>query len=344
MPNFNNDAVVSNIDGANSTAITATATGAGGLGISAKGDGSGIRGEGATWHGVVGVSRDGFGVYGTAQGSAVVGESQTWMGVYGKSSSTTGGAGVWGEAVGPGVVGKSQTWHGVYGETSSTTGGAGVWGEHKGNGNGVVGNSNGGAGVWATSETFEALHAESKSPTTNAVAAYQLNPTGTGAAVYGESRGQGPAAFFKGDVLVTGDIKLINADCAEEFTIGAEAVEPGTVMVLGEEGALFPSTKSHDKRVAGVIAGAGDFKPGIVLDKQSSVGNRQPVALFGKTFCKVDAGYGSIEIGDLLTTSDTAGHAMVACDPAKAFGAVIGKALCRLDSGKGLIPILIALQ
>ncbi|PWU06452.1 MAG: hypothetical protein C5B51_12235 [Terriglobia bacterium] len=344
MPNFTNDPVASNIDGANSTAITATATGAGSLGISAKGDASGVRGEGTTWHGVVGVSRDGFGVYGSAQGSAVVGESQKWMGVYGKSSSMTGGAGVWGEAIGPGVVGKSQTWHGVYGETSSTTGGAGVWGEHKGNGNGVVGIGHGGVGVWATSEGFEAVHAESKSPATAAIAAYQLNPAGTGAAIYGESRGHGPAAFFRGDVVVTGDIKLINADCAEEFTIGVEAVEPGTVMVLGDEGALFPSAKSHDRRVAGVIAGAGDFKPGIILDKQALPGNRQPVALVGKTFCKVDAGYGSIQIGDLLTTSDTPGHAMRASDPAKAFGAVIGKALCPLQSGKGLIPILIALQ
>jgi hypothetical protein len=69
-----------------------------------------------------------------------------------------------------------------------------------------------------------------------------------------------------------------------------------------------------------------------------------PVALTGKAFCKVDAKYAPIEVGDLLTTSPTPGHAMKASDPLKAFGAVIGKALCPLKEGTSLIPILIALQ
>ena len=52
----------------------------------------------------------------------------------------------------------------------------------------------------------------------------------------------------------------------------------------------------------------------------------------------------AIEIGDLLTTSPTPGHAMKADDPLKAFGTVIGKALRPLAAGQGLLPILIALQ
>ena len=64
----------------------------------------------------------------------------------------------------------------------------------------------------------------------------------------------------------------------------------------------------------------------------------------GKVFCKVDAQYGAVEVGDLLTTSPTAGHAMKASNSAKAPGAVIGKALRPLIDGQGLIPILIALQ
>jgi hypothetical protein len=158
-------------------------------------------------------------------------------------------------------------------------------------------------------------------------------------------RGGRLAGRFEGDVEVTGDIRLLNADCAEDFDIGVDlSVEPGTVMVLGEEGALFPSLHAYDKRVAGVISGAGDYKPGIVLDKQESGSNRQPVALLGKVFCKVDAQYGAIAVGDLLTTSRTPGHAMKADDPLKAFGSVIGKALRPLAAGQGLIPILIALQ
>jgi hypothetical protein len=107
---------------------------------------------------------------------------------------------------------------------------------------------------------------------------------------------------------------------------------------------VTPSATAYDKRVAGVIAGAGDYKPAIVLDKRGADQSRRPLALIGKAFCKVDAGYAAVQVGDLLTTSDTPGHAMKASDPARAFGAVIGKALCRLDLGKGLIPILIALQ
>jgi len=144
---------------------------------------------------------------------------------------------------------------------------------------------------------------------------------------------------------VTGDIKLINADCAEDFDVlEAEQIEPGTVMVLTEEGALRPSSEGYDKKVAGVISGGGDYKPGIVLDKQSSQDHRLPVALLGKVYCKVDAEYAPVKVGDLLTTSPTPGHAMKADDPLKAFGAVIGKALRPLEAGQGLIPILIALQ
>jgi hypothetical protein len=146
---------------------------------------------------------------------------------------------------------------------------------------------------------------------------------------------------------VTGDIRLENADCAEEFDVDttcAQHVAPGTVMVLGDDGCLRHSRSAYDKRVAGVISGAGDFKPGIVLDKQHSQLNRKPIALLGKVYCKVDASYAPIEVGDLLTTSDRPGHAMKAADPLKAFGAVIGKALRPLKEGQGLIPILIALQ
>jgi hypothetical protein len=80
------------------------------------------------------------------------------------------------------------------------------------------------------------------------------------------------------------------------------------------------------------------------LDKQQSQANRLPVALLGKVYCKVDARYAPVEIGDSLISSPTPGHAMKAQDPQKAFGAVIGKALRPLEAGEGLIPILVALQ
>jgi hypothetical protein len=149
-----------------------------------------------------------------------------------------------------------------------------------------------------------------------------------------------------GDVKVSGDIFLAGgADGAEDFDIvNLEKIEPGSVMVIDDLGKLEEANRPYDKRVAGVISGAGNFKPAITLDKQPSNLNRQPIALLGKVYCKVDAEYSSIEVGDLLTTSPTIGHAMKVIDPLKAFGAVIGKALCSIKSGRGLIAILVTLQ
>jgi hypothetical protein len=140
-----------------------------------------------------------------------------------------------------------------------------------------------------------------------------------------------------------GDIKLFGADCAEEFEV-AEQADPGVVMVIDDQGKLCASTTAYDRRVAGVVAGAGDLRPGIVLGHTDEDTGRLPIALSGRTYCKVDARFGAIAIGDLLTTSPTRGHAMKAADATHAFGAVIGKALRPLPTGQGLIPILIALQ
>ena len=222
----------------------------------------------------------------------------------------------------------------------------------------------------AASDTFHP-HDLPTLPSTAIVSGDAKGDKGNWTGVYGHSErsiaiyAMSPvyAGWFEGDVQINGnltqvsgdanfanvtvseDIVMANADCAEDFDVsGADKVEPGTVMVLGNEGALSESQQAYDKRVAGVISGAGDYKPGIVLDKQRTQGNRQPIALMGKVFCKVDAQFGAIGVGDLLTTSPTPGHAMKTTDPLKAFGAVIGKALRPLPAGQGLIPILIALQ
>jgi hypothetical protein len=95
---------------------------------------------------------------------------------------------------------------------------------------------------------------------------------------------------------------------------------------------------------ADIVSGAGAFKPGLVLDKQADSHDRRTIALVGKVYCKVDARYGAVGVGDLLTTSPSIGHAMKATDRASAFGAVIGKALRALPDGQGLIPVLITRQ
>lgn len=257
------------------------------------------------------------------QGSAT-GENSA--GVAGKGETN----GVQAEGGGNGLFATGRGWCGVIGISDSTTGGFGVYGTNTAGGTGVAGVSKSWMGVYGSSAS------------TVGGAGVMGEATGTGPGIYGKGS---RAGYFEGDVEITGDLRLLNADCAEDFDIGlAEAVEPGTVMVIDDDGALVRSNGAYDKRVAGVVSGAGTYKPAIVLDKRSSERVRQPIALLGKVYCKVDAQGGAIEVGDLLTTSPTPGHAMKAGDPLKAFGAVIGKALHPLREGQGLIPILVALQ
>jgi hypothetical protein len=224
-------------------------------------------------------------------------------------------------------------------------------------------NSDGNNAIQAisTAEKFDAIVAQSSSSAHAAVSAQ--NPNGgfgvwasspNGIAIYGQGK---IAGHFEGKMEVIGDhhctgtlsvdvdVVLKGADFAEDFAVKtSECVEPGMVMVLDEIGVLRPCDKSYDRKVAGVISGAGDYKPGLILDRQNSSEGRLPLALVGKVYCNVDATCGAIEVGDLLTTSPTPGHAMKASDPSRSFGAVIGKALRPLTSGKELVPILIGLQ
>ncbi len=110
---------------------------------------------------------------------------------------------------------------------------------------------------------------------------------------------------------------LTGADCAEDFVIAnAATLEPGTVVVFGSEGIISESTEPYNKRVAGVISGAENYRPGVILGrKDKSSKGKAAVALIGRVYCKVDSSYSPIEIGDMLTTSPTSGFAMKATDP-----------------------------
>ena len=144
------------------------------------------------------------------------------------------------------------------------------------------------------------------------------------------------------NIGTAGDVQF--ADCAEQFDLLASEAEPGTVMVIGDAEKLSPCDRAYDTRVAGVVSGAERYRPALVLDQRETGSPRCPVALIGKVFCKVDAAYGPIAVGDLLTTSPTPGHAMRAADPQRAFGTTIGKALRGCSGGTGLIPVLVALS
>lgn len=138
----------------------------------------------------------------------------------------------------------------------------------------------------------------------------------------------------------------------------AEPVTAGDVLVIDSDGAgsMSLGRVSEDTAVFGIVAAA----PGVVLGatppERATAEHGEasdpvqedlvapvdvPVAVSGVVHCKVDAGYGSIRPGDLLTTSPTAGHAKRA-DPH--IGTVVGKALEPLDTGTGLIKVLVMLR
>jgi len=312
--------------------------------------GPGVTGQSlGTWSpNVVGTAADGVlgegrnGVHGRGADSGVWGEN-TGSGV-GVSGTSNGGDGIHGTGGRNGVVGRT-----------SSVSDSGLWGENTGSGVGVAGTSNGGDGIHGTGAR-NGVVGRTSSGTDSGVWA---DNTGAGAGVAGTSaggigvygRGGTFAGHFDGDVEVTGDIRvhgdvtLINEDCAEDFEIScSDEIEPGTVMVITTDGALQVSQSAYDNHVAGVVSGAGNLKPGIILGRNHIRGKRLPIALLGKVYCKIDAGYAAIEVGDLLTSSPTPGHAMKAENRVKAFGAVLGKALAPLKTGKSMIPILVTLQ
>jgi hypothetical protein len=236
---------------------------------------------------------------------------------------------------GLGLLGQSNAGDGIQGFTGAQTSNA-IFGRNTSTLAAPVGGPPAGNGVFGFTDVPNA------SGVLGAVG--PNNSTGAGVTGIGNATGAMAGLFF-GNVTVTGDIFLPGADCAEHFEMRCpDMVEPGMVMVIDDTGALEPCRQAYDRRAAGVISGAGDLRPGIILDRQADQTTRRPLALIGKVNCLVDATEAAIEVGDLLTTAPRTGHAMKAGDRDRAFGAVIGKALRPLATGEGLIPILVALQ
>lgn len=141
------------------------------------------------------------------------------------------------------------------------------------------------------------------------------------------------------------------ADLSEQFEIreGTTKLQPASGMVVSIDpdnpGELLVSTKAYDKRVAGIISGAGGIKPGMLMGQSGSEADGEyPVALTGRVYVKADASSGPIEPGDRMTTSDIPGHAMKVIDHEQAQGAILGKAMTGLDEGHGLVLVLVSLQ
>jgi hypothetical protein len=232
---------------------------------------------------------------------------------------------------GDGVLGTSQK-TGVHGTTSSiATTDSAILGEGLVKGIGISGTSREGIGIYGKGATLAGQ--------------FDGGVTVNGVVSVNDTLNVAKDLNAGGNINVTGDVILSGSDCAEEFLVAHE-VAAGSVVVIDDDGRLSESALPYDKRVAGVVSGAGVFRPAVIMGRggMSASKERMPIALSGRVYCKADANYGSIEVGDLLTTSPTRGSAMKAGESDRAFGAVIGKALAKLESGTGLIPILVALQ
>jgi len=147
----------------------------------------------------------------------------------------------------------------------------------------------------------------------------------------------------KKKVVVTG------ADLAERFSVNnlKSSLLPGMVMAIdqNEAGKLVVSDKAYDKTVAGIISGAGGINTAMLLGQAGTAADGDvAVAITGRVYCYVDAAYGAIKPGDILTSSPTYGHAMKVSNYKKAQGAIIGKAMSSLENGKGLVLVLISMQ
>jgi hypothetical protein len=275
------------------------------------------------------------------------------LGAYGehsngnKGSLGSGDYGVYGEHNNGSYGYLGSTYYGVYGEHDTQFGVAG----NSENGTGVRGGTFNGVGVKGVD--YNSGNWGSLGSSSFGISGY----SGVGTAVKGVSP-QGLAGFFDGDLwvqngrLTTPVIEITGgSDLSEQFSISASSggLEPAPGMLVSLDvlhpGSLVVSSHAYDKRVAGVISGAGGVRPGLLMGQKGSLADgATPVALTGRVYCWADASYGSIEPGDFLTTSSTAGHAMKAADHDRAYGAVIGKAMTNLASGRGLVLVLVNLQ
>src|SRR5262249_53982713 len=130
------------------------------------------------------------------------------------------------------------------------------------------------------------------------------------------------------------------ADLAENFEVSSakavanikteNRIKPGLLVSIdpSRTGRLVVTGHPYDRRVAGIISGAGSINAGMVMGQSgaSSEGKR-PIALSGRVYCWVDTANGPIHPGDFLTSSGRPGYAMKVRNYRRARGAIVGKAM-----------------
>jgi hypothetical protein len=298
--------------------------------------------------------------------TGVLGESGSSNGVYGSSNDTTG------DAVGYGAV-QSGHYAGVFGQNLSGYG-IGVFGRSTGyEGTGVYGFTDNGFGVWAQSTASEGW-AIMATATNGGDALHVYSNTGKAISV------DSGASYFK-DIYINGtehtSVGIAGDIIGVMKNTGTDNLELGDVVVIkGNSPAVLgeipvtnvaKTSKGYDSGVIGIVdsfvqittttqshkATEDANRVSIQADKtrQIKTGDYIHVITHGEfKAIKVDATYGAINPGDLLTTSPNPGYAMKVTPKiidGETFypnGCIIGKSLGSLESGQGSVPIFVVHQ
>lgn len=259
------------------------------------------------------------------------------------ASDSTGASSIAGVNTGGGIAGFFQI-------SNAGNGAAALEGTTNGSGDGVEGWSASGNGVNGVSNSSSGYGGVFGS----------LETPGKGLLVVGPSHMISPVAIgttsIPGGVMLnvagttrTRVLEITGADVAEKFPTSDSTgtLKPGLVMEIDPDhpGHLRLSRGAYNGRVAGVISGAGDIPIGAILGNLPGSDDAPAIALSGRVWVMCDADSGAIQIGDLLTTSETPGCAMRVADRLRAQGAIIGKAMTALERGEtGLVLVLVNLQ
>jgi len=285
--------------------------------------------------------------------------------IRGTSTRTTGfGAGVVGEATTPdgfGVLGINNNGVAVSGWMTNG-GGWAVFGN-----NFSLDASSGGGGVEGMIQSTTGFG--------NAVRGTALGTSGPSVAIFGEQFSpEGEAGLFinrnggnilvgsvsqnpditvfrvdgSGTVYANGGFQPSGADFAESMAV----VGDRSRYVAGDLLVIEPSANRHlglaQQPYSSLVAGIYSTKPGMLGSThrvdETPAKDEVPLAVVGIVPCKVTAENGPIQVGDLLVTSSTPGHAMRGTDRTRMLGAVVGKALEPLPRGTGVIQVLVTLQ
>jgi hypothetical protein len=219
------------------------------------------------------------------------------------------------------------------------------WGESwSGSGTGLS-LSGGSTGLYGSGSS-RGIHGHSWS----GVALYARTDSGNGNIIEAWSSGMDRVFYVErgGDVRAAGPFIDGGADYAELLS-GVVGLEPTDVLVIGPDGQLTRSTQPYQASVAGVYSTAPGFLAG-AGDEDADITDKVPLAIMGVVPVKATAENGSIQSGDLLTTSSIPGHAMkaspVTVDGLTFYpsGVIVGKGLEGLDEGTGVIEMLVVLQ